>query len=864
MDPAVIQLLPVVNGRHETICYAYQDREANRELRMLRELDGNEKGICFQDIFPEIQNVIVCGCNELAYYFVLYLQKQKINVSVSGKYWNFFGYENNTSCGLGGKGTMVINAEEISLQTDSLYQTVIRSASSCFECVDQIYEANMAEGKIRNTIGNFEEILEKIRGRNVAILGTNMTAQDTYDLLYGHGIDICCFAVFESMEKGECRTLLGKKVVGVEEIIKNGEDMVFIDNNNQNSALGTGNSDIFDYYGYERNESFFLLRDYTEIPCSCLKHVLNGRRVLLAGDERLCSILLDYLVKVNQGNVDIQYTDIFQMKTEETGTLCIVYPWYGFKKMQDNPKRWVFQKQLSGKKNLSYTDYFSHTEVFIMIDLFMNRDTDKYSVKQLTPKGILLGRIPGSSGNVFFRGLLDGHPDILQWGDTHLNANLFLYCIRLSSEKSENIVKVFRKLFDEELVFEKDADLLSGREFEENMQNLLSLKEHFTSQELFVLFHIAYAGAYSGRKITNIHCKIIYWEPHWFPRDAFPYLARWLDSDRVDGHTIFMHRDNIVWTGSNYKSFCKENPASLAFIRNISRERWIETDRSSYMNWEEFQVRFEDIKLHPREELLKICDICDISWSDTMLCTTYRGESWGFKGAVYDFDLKPVLNRYEEYLSEFDHFKISLISNSYQKKYGYSYEDCRRFSRRELQEIFLKEFRFQQKLLFSGEKERKAYFLRAYALLQEQLWIMRIHTVMEDIVPEFDAVRFKSERSAETLKGEEIENLINFVKNQKRLILYGIGRDCEGLLNRLNESEQSEIMFCDKKAEYEVTVFRGKKVLAPRDLCKNYKDYMILVTSSMYYDIIQHQLEELSISPNKIVCNKVQLWEEEG
>lgn len=311
---------------------------------------------------------------------------------------------------------MVINAEEISLQTDSLYQTVIRSASSCFECVDQIYEANMAEGKIRNTIGNFEEILEKIRGRNVAILGTNMTAQDTYDLLYGHGIDICCFAVFESMEKGECRTLLGKKVVGVEEIIKNGEDMVFIDNNNQNSALGTGNSDIFDYYGYERNESFFLLRDYTEIPCSCLKHVLNGRRVLLAGDERLCSILLDYLVKVNQGNVDIQYTDIFQMKTEETGTLCIVYPWYGFKKMQDNPKRWVFQKQLSGKKNLSYTDYFSHTEVFIMIDLFMNRDTDKYSVKQLTPKGILLGRIPGSSGNVFFRGLLDGHPDILQWG----------------------------------------------------------------------------------------------------------------------------------------------------------------------------------------------------------------------------------------------------------------------------------------------------------------------------------------------------------------------------------------------------------------------------------------------------------------
>ena len=305
-----LQMVSVLDAEEEIFCYGWQDAEANRELRMLKELEEIPDVISFHTVFPDIKEVVVCGCNELAYYFVLYLQKQKINVSVSGKYWNFFGYENNTSCGLGGKGTMVINAEEISLQTDSLYQTVIRSASSCFECVDQIYEANMAEGKIRNTIGNFEEILEKIRGRNVAILGTNMTAQDTYDLLYGHGIDICCFAVFESMEKGECRTLLGKKVVGVEEIIKNGEDMVFIDNNNQNSALGTGNSDIFDYYGYERNESFFLLRDYTEIPCSCLKHVLNGRRVLLAGDERLCSILLDYLVKVNQGNVDIQYTDI--------------------------------------------------------------------------------------------------------------------------------------------------------------------------------------------------------------------------------------------------------------------------------------------------------------------------------------------------------------------------------------------------------------------------------------------------------------------------------------------------------------------------------------------------------------------------
>ena len=62
---------------------------------MLRELDRNEEAVSFRDVFPEIQNVIVCGCNELAYYFVQYLEKQQVNVSVLGKYWNLFGYENN-------------------------------------------------------------------------------------------------------------------------------------------------------------------------------------------------------------------------------------------------------------------------------------------------------------------------------------------------------------------------------------------------------------------------------------------------------------------------------------------------------------------------------------------------------------------------------------------------------------------------------------------------------------------------------------------------------------------------------------------------------------------------------------------------
>lgn len=890
-DPAVIRLLPVENEEHKIIGYAYQDREANREFRMLKELDRkldrNEEALQFRDVFPDIHNVIVYGCNELAYFFVTYLKKQQINVSVLGKYWDLFGYENNRITGFEDKGMMVVYAENIQPRTDSLFQNVIRSASPGFECIDQIYEANVLEGKITDAEGEFTNVLEKIRGRDVVILGTDMAAQDTYDLLYENGIDICCFAVFEPLENGRHKTLLGKKVIGAEEAIRTEGDKVFIDGSGQNSALGAeivdaydenvyrkvGVADLLDYYGYERNERFFRLRDYTDISCSCLSHVLNGKRVFLIGDESLCAVLSNYLLEVECGNIDVSYveiSDISQIDMKETDILCMAYLWYGaYKGVRENPKSRVMQ-EMPERRDIFYTEYFSDLEVLVTMDLFMNRNVNKYSLKQFMPKGILLGRIPPGSGNYFFRGLVDGHPNILTWSYTSLDCNLFLYCIRLAAEKSENILSVFKKLYYEETDAEIRDKVILSKEFEQNLNDLLVLKDRFTSQEVFILLQIAYAEALSGEKITNLHSKIIYWEPRGCPRAKFPFLSKWLDDNQVDGHTLYMHRDNIVLLGSlckHQKGSQEVHPENFYVIECMSKENHIETDHTSYMNWKEFQVRFEDIKLHPREELMKICDICGIPWSTTMLCTTNRGKPWDYKG-VSDFDLKPVFNRYEEYLSEYDHFKIALISSPFQKKYGYAYENCLRFSRSELQEIFLREFRFQQNIQFSDEKDRKAYFLRSYTLLWKQLWNMRRHTVMDDIVPEFGRVHLENKK-VENVKldrktvEKEIEKLVDFAREQKRFILYGIGRDCEGFLRRLDETEQLEIWFCDQKAEYQEILFHGKKVLAPQELCKNFYDYIILVTSSLYYKVIQNQLEAMGIRSDRIVCNQFQLWEDE-
>lgn len=90
-----------------------------------------------------------------------------------------------------------------------------------------------------------------------------------------------------------------------------------------------------------------------------------------------------------------------------------------------------------------------------------------------------------------------------------------------------------------------------------------------------------------------------------------------------------------------------------------------------------------------------ICSKWDIPWSDTLMATTHFGKEEIYNG-VKDFDLGPVYNTYEKFFSAFDRFRIMLIDAPWQRKYGYSYVELLQFTRRELQEMFLKEFRFEK------------------------------------------------------------------------------------------------------------------------------------------------------------------------
>ena len=53
---------------------------------------------------------------------------------------------------------------------------------------------------------------------------------------------------------------------------------------------------------------------------------------------------------------------------------------------------------------------------------------------------IIIGSSSTSSGNVFFRNLLDGHPDMLILDEGYLNMNLYDICLRISVKQGDDIL----------------------------------------------------------------------------------------------------------------------------------------------------------------------------------------------------------------------------------------------------------------------------------------------------------------------------------------------------------------------------------------------------------------------------------------
>ena len=734
-----MEVLPVLDYRNQLICFAWQDEEANREIRMLRELREQSDYINFRDLHPECTSVTIHGCNELAWYMREYLIKIGIRVNVEGKFWDKLGVQNE-KYDIPEYQNYEIWAEGIHQKSDDWKQERLRSASVEFECIDEIYEANIKAGKITDSDMDVEELLAKLRqAKEIVIRGIGTKAQDAYDWLLANGIEVCAFQT--ARDYGN-RRMFGIPVLNKTKIGDFFREAVIIECASKHSAWGFGDVDDYDYEGYERNRGYFLIRDYVEIPANNLMHVFKDKKIVLTGDVYLCNRLHRWFIAQGLENQDIAYLNILGQRIEknksqmpiidreelqENDTIMLILPEYSYGGYMTEAA--VGRKEMYIKKfreyGIDWSSYFSDMVKCIRLE----SETLKFGKKELRPAGVLLGAIPGSSGNTLVRGILAGHPQIMLIEEySALNNELYYICIRLAEENADDILSAFWTLWHTEMkedkfstFFGKDID-----KFNEKMRELLAIGERFSSQELFVMLHLSYAAMY-GEEVSNLSETIIYWEPHMWDRKYVREWAYWLGSENVMNYTLNVTRNSYARAGS--------------FLRYAHRESWewkrlvhvawkYENTESVLENGYEYTIKFEELKCAPKETLMKFCEWLNIEFDDSLMETTSHGKKVFYDGIITGFDSKPAYNLYEEFFSVFDRMKICIINASYHKKYGYSYIGCLDFSRRELQEMFLQDFRWERFSCNDEERTRECIW-DLQKQNRQRLWLERFAEVME-------------------------------------------------------------------------------------------------------------------------------------
>lgn len=718
-----IDKFPVVDENGEFLFWAYQDDEANRELRMLRELSDTDM-LHFGDVFPEYDYVEVHGFNELAYQFVKYLRLWEIPVVVYGNAWERLGISEQL-CRESGNG-YVIYAEGTWQRSDSLYRESMRSVSVCFECIDKIYNANVEVGKIKKTIGGEKEFIDYIREKNIAILGIDATAVEVYDYLFGKGVEASFFA--DEYQAGNNRRMFSKPVLKYRDIFQNDKETVFLECHGYDSRWGLGEADFFDYHGYHRNINFFFARDYFEPEQGHLKHTVNAyKRIVMFGLHSMC----EYLRKQDMyANKDVRYIDLLgeiseysnEIEVVESGSenlYLFIYPEF----LYENPKiyrekleKYLFQALKIGLTD--YVDYYTKNLSFIGFEKYYHIDS------RLRPQGVMLGAIDGNSGNILFNGILDGHPQIIKMESCYLKENMFSICVRLSQKSSVEIMPDFWENYKREADLEKEGSFNKVKEeFSLEMDKLLKMKKRYTSQELFMAFHVGYMRAIGGMD-TMFSKMIVYWESHYSSREQMEKYAGWLKIDSIAGYIVNMTRHSCMRAGSVFAMYCRFEDIFNKDKAYRDMLKAPEIRQEIYEGYERIVLSFEKTKLKPGEVTEELCRRLKISWSEKMLKVTNHGVECATRTGIKGFDLKPVFNQYDEYFTGYDKMRIMLLTAPWQKEYGYPYIDCRDFSVYDLQELLLKEFHFEQYITFSTLEEQRRYEIGKLKWLKQRLRIV--------------------------------------------------------------------------------------------------------------------------------------------
>lgn len=319
---------------------------------------------------------------------------------------------------------------------------------------------------------------------------------------------------------------------------------------------GVGEVDKYDYEGYRRNRQYFLVRDYTDIYVGSLQNILKGKNVILVGNLNLCYNVERVLKEAKSCNVS--YWDILEENSEKEirmmlkndknireGDICfLIEPRYlcgdSDHQRQLTEKKRLYLEKLKENKVVDITEYFSDREVFISIQ---SKDAEKYTLSCVTPSKILLNISGHMSGNDLFQFIIDGHPNILIIDDEVVRSNLFFICMQLAEEQAENILSTFWKICD--TIYLGETILCKKEMLNKLFEEFFTYKAVFTSQELFVMFYIAYAKI-CGREISDVRNMLIYYEDRVeASHNKRINYEEWLCDEKIRGFSINIIRNHM-------------------------------------------------------------------------------------------------------------------------------------------------------------------------------------------------------------------------------------------------------------------------------------------------------------------------------
>ena len=535
--------------------------------------------------------------------------------------------------------------------------------------------------------------------------------------------------------------MYGKRILNNLDARNKYKNPIFIECSSKHSAWGFGGTDYYDYIGYKRNQKFFLIRDYVEIEKNNLINVMKHHEMVLLGDIDLCTYLYNYLIQqrisvrgyINVEQLRFQKQKIPELHIEEMSednVFLIVVPEFHQmdEKRRQNEKKKLLVSFLKENGMNDYTDYFSYVSSLIEAEA---SKLVKFKNRFFIPQKVVLGSIEFHCGNEFFRDLLYEHPSVLMLNYCPLNDYLFWICIRLAMEDAKDILSVFWRIYKEK--GEWTGILCNLSAFEEKMEQLLETGDKFTSQELFVMFHIALAYM-NGRNIhvEDINNIVIYWESHGVLRKDLEDFAIWLGCENMQCDIINVVR-NIIMRNGEIKRVIQSNGERMQVYITVLNYPFIEKKR--YLWSSRMAVKFEDLKCNPEKILTTIFEQWGIEYPDIFVEIADREGQDLDKTEMRlrkDFDLKPVYNTNEIYFSEFDRLRMLIISGPWQREYGYPYEKITQFTRRELQEMFSKTFRFEDKLnSFEGKLEQE-FRIGLYQIIRNNLQKVRMLEMLRE------------------------------------------------------------------------------------------------------------------------------------